>query len=468
MTELLVRGVDLDGRRVDVRCAAGVVRSVGADLVPRRGETVLQGAAAVLPGLHDHHLHLLAMAAHADSVGLGPEVVASPDDLDRVLRAAAAALAPGRWLRAVGFDEATGGPLDRWRLDRLVGDRPIRVQHRSGHLWVLNSAAGEAVGIEGGPATGVLRRPDGTPTGELVGGDAWLGDRLVPGAPPDLGAVSRRLAGFGVTGITDATPVRTAAGWEVLAAARRRGDVLQHLVVTGGVELAGSPAPEGVTLGPVKVMVDDGALPTVEALAGWFACAHRSGRPVAVHCVTRIAAVLTVAAWELVGARPGDRMEHGGVLPPDTVAQLAALGVTVVTQPSFVHDRGDRYLDEVEVADLPFLYPCAGLLRAGVRVAGSTDAPFGPDDPWLAVAAAVRRRTRGGAPIGPGEALDPPRALGLFLSPPEDPGGPARQVRPGAPADLCLLDVTVDRALAEPSAVRVVTTVVAGKVVYEA
>ena len=376
-------------------------------------------------------------------------------------------LPPGAWLRAVGYDGTTAGPLDRHVLDRLVPGRPVRVQHRTGHLWVLNSAAGDAVGLDGGPEGAVERDAAGVPTGAVVDADGWLGDHVSRGEPPDLAAVSRRLAASGVTGVTDATPARHAADLEVLAAARRDGRVLQRLTVTGGVALAGIPAPEGVTLGPVKVMVNDGEPPSPEELAEGFAAAHRAGRAVAVHCVTRVAAVLAVAAWEEVGARPGDRMEHGGVLPPESVAQLAAMGITVVTQPAFVLDRGDRYLAEVEADDLPWLYPCASLLRAGVPVGGSTDAPFGPDDPWVAMAAAVHRRTRTGSSLGTGEAVGPERALGLFLSDPAAPGGPVRRLRTGRPADLCLLDCTVDRALADLDASHVLATVVAGRVVHE-
>jgi len=97
--------------------------------------------------------------------------------------------------------------------------------------------------------------------------------------------------------------------------------------------------------------------------------------------VTRVASVLAVAAWEQVGARAGDRMEHGGVLPPDLVERLAGMGITVVTQPSFLLERGDDYLVEVEADDLPHLYRCASLERAGAGLGGSTDAPFGPEDP---------------------------------------------------------------------------------------
>ncbi len=468
MTGVLVRDVARGTGRADVRCAGDRVTAVGTDLVPRPDEEVVTGAVAVLPGLHDHHLHLMALAAHRASVDLGPDQVGSPRDVAARLADAAAPAGPaGPWIRAVGHDESTGGRLDRWSLDRMVPDRPVRVQDRTGHLWVLNSAACALVGLDGDPPPGA-EREDGVATGRLVDADGWLGARVPATGPPDLGAVSRRLASFGVTGVTDATPVTRESDLEVLATAVASGALLQRVVATGGLALAGARAPDGVTLGPVKVMVGDVSYPTVDGLAAVLAEAHRHGRAAALHCASRIAAVLAVAAWEEAGAGPGDRMEHGSVLPPELVGRLAALGVAVVTQPGFLHDRGDRYLAEVEADDLPHLYRCASLEAAGVGVGGGTDAPFGPDDPWLAMRTAVTRRTRAGAVLGPDERLTPRRALELFLSDPGSPGGPPRAVAEGARADLVALDCPVEQALEELDGRHVVATVVGGRVVHRA
>jgi predicted amidohydrolase YtcJ len=129
------------------------------------------------------------------------------------------------------------------------------------------------------------------------------------------------------------------------------------------------------------------------------------------------------------------------VAPPELVALLAALPVTVITQPNFVHERGDAYLRDVAPRDRPWLYRCRAWLEAGVPLGGGTDAPFGDPDPWRAMRAAVDRRSAAGAMLGRDEALTPERALALFTTPPEAPGGAPRSVAPGAPADLCLLRV---------------------------
>ena len=147
--------------------------------------------------------------------------------------------------------------------------------------------------------------------------------------------------------------------------------------------------------------------------------------------------------------------------PPTWWPGWPALGVTVVTQPAFVHDRGDRYLAEVEPDDLPHLYRCASLEDAGVPVGGSTDAPFGPDDPWLAMRTAVARRTRSGADVRARGAVPPAAGPRAFPAAPAGPGGPPRTVAVGAPADLGGPRLH-GRGLADLDAGHVVATVAAG------
>ena len=465
MTDLVLRDVVVDGLPVDVRTSGGVIAAIGPGLAARAGDEEVGGrGGAVIPGLHDHHIHLLALAAAARSPLVGPPAVGDAAGLAAGLARAAAAVGPGEWVRAIGYHESVAGPLDRWRLDAIVADRPVRVQHRSGAAWVLNSLGLERVGADG-TVEGVELGDAGTPTGRLIGLDGWLRDRLPAPPPPDLAAVGRRLARYGVTGVTDATPVGALDDLAPIAAAAAAGELPQRVTVTGGPRLAAAEMPPPLGRGPVKLMVADYALPAPDDLAGWMRRAHDAGRAVAVHCVTRAGLALALAAWDDAGTRAGDRIEHGSVVPPDLRAVVAELELVVVTQPNFVRERGDRYRVEVEADDVPHLYPCRTLLEAGIPVGGGTDAPFGHPDPWRAIAAAIDRRTADGAILGPDEAVPPERALALFLSPPGAPGGTPRRVDVGAPADLCLLDGPLDEILAEPSADHVSATVIGGAVV---
>jgi predicted amidohydrolase YtcJ len=80
--------------------------------------------------------------------------------------------------------------------------------------------------------------------------------------------------------------------------------------------------------------------------------------------------------------------------------------------------------------------------------------------------AAVDRRTAAGETLGAGEALSPERALALFTTPPDAPGGAPRRIAPGARADLCLLDRPWSRARDALASERVVATLGAGQILY--
>lgn len=460
--DLLIRRAEVQGRVVDVRVDGATVVEVGADLPRPSGARVVDArGGALLPGLHDHHLHLLATAAARTSVRVGPDDVAGPTGLAEALRRADGALPPGRWLRAVGYHDAVAGDLDREALDALVPHRPARVQHRSGARWTLNSAAIDALGLERDAHPG-LERVDGRLTGRLHRSDDWLRERLPADGGPHLAPLGADLRRLGVTGVTDATPFPDRSGLDALAGAVGAGDLPLRVVAMGGPALAGTAFPAVLEQGPVKIVIDDGSYPSLDELHEQMALAHRHHRPVAVHCVTRVALVLALAAWKAAGSRAGDRVEHGSVVPPELHATIAGLGLTVVTQPGFVAERGDQYAAEVDSDDLPHLYPCRSLLRAGIAVGGSTDAPYTDIDPWAAMRAAVSRRTRSGARLGASEAVEARRALRLFLGEPHRPGGPPRTVAVGQRADLCLLGVPLADALGRLRADDVVWTCVGG------
>jgi predicted amidohydrolase YtcJ len=466
LTDLLIRGAEVEGRTTDVLVADGrITRMTSAAGTPAGATVIEAGGGALVPGLHDHHVHVLAMAARETSVDLGPASVRRPEDLDRELAVRHRELPAGRWLRAVGYDEHAGGPLERRRLDRLAPGRPVRVQHRSGAMWVLSSPALDRLPRVGLPE-GVERDDYGQPTGRLWRLDDWLRRHTWGTADLDLAAVGATFVRRGVTGVTDATPSTDTGDFATLAAGVRRGDLPLRITVTGSPELAGAAAPPPLVRGPVKIVVADHQPPPVEVVAEGIARAHRHGRPVAVHCVTAVAAAITIAAWEHAGAVPGDRMEHGSVLDPAAVERLAELGVTVVTQPAFVRDHGDRYRRDVDPGEAAHLYRCRSLLDAGVPVGGSSDAPFGDPDPWLAMSTAITRETAGGASLLPAESIDARQALDLYLTPAEDPGGRPRRLVVGAPADLCLLRRPLAATLRDPAAAEVALTVVAGRVVH--
>ncbi|WP_419826254.1 amidohydrolase family protein [Sphingomonas sp.] len=438
---MLIRNVRIRERRHDVRLAGDRIAAIGRELPAVPGEPVFDGrGGAMLPGLHDHHIHLNATAAALASLHCGP-----PDIGTRAALAMALRGAPGEgWLRGIGYHQSIGA-IDRGWLDRHGPGRPIRIQHRSGRMWILNSAAMAALEL------------DGPPDGRLIDEDAVLRTRLRQ-TPPSLTGVGRMLARRGITGVTDATHRNGEEDHARLATA----GLDQRILMMGDASLDHLRSAPGLVIGPVKFHFHDHDLPPLDSLAAAINQAHAAGRAVAAHCVTRAELALYLAALEEAGARRGDRIEHGGVIPPEFIRIVADLGLTVVSQPHFLVERGDAYRRDVDPNDLPCLYPLAALRRAGVPIAAGSDAPFGGSDPWSAMAAAVARPQGFGLDAG----LDAEAALALFTGGADAPGGPPRIVRVGEVADLCVIDRDWAAARRDLATVQVRLTIVGGRPIY--
>ncbi|KUI00314.1 amidohydrolase [Mycolicibacterium acapulense] len=431
---LIQRATLLDGRSVDIRVAEKIV-AVEPELAPVSGEPVYDAAGrTVIPGLHDHHVHLRSAAAALGSVRVGPAEVHNRAELARALATAK----PGAdgWVRAVGYHEAVAGPLDRTVLDEVVPSVPVRVQHRSGVLWTLNSAGLVRVGMADHP-DGRLRSADRSWSDTLQRNETGLGE------------VSERLSGLGVTGVTDATPDLEIDDIVRLLEAHRRGELPQRVLC----------------LAPGKRILHDTDL-DLDGLTSWISERHGEGAPVAVHCVTAAQLVVTLSALQATGTHPGDRIEHASVVPDDGIGTLAASGVTVVTQPNFVAERGDQYLDEVPAGEHHELWRVGSLLRAGVPLVLSTDMPFGEGDPWATMRAAVRRMTGSGAVLGADERITAPEALGMFFGTGHDPLR-RRTVAPGQPGDLVVLEPSPSDVLETLASDMVAATVIAGEVAFD-
>jgi predicted amidohydrolase YtcJ len=446
---VLIKGAELElGATGDVRIDGGKIVAIGR-LRAERGEDVIDAhGGLLLPGLHDHHIHCAALAASLESVMCGPPEVTDAEDFARRLSV------PGSgWLRATGYHESVAGMLDRRMLDRIVPDRPLRVQHRSGRMWFFNSA-----GLALLPADAPAELD--SDTGRLFDADAWLRE-VLRSTPPSFAHIGTMLARAGVTGITDMSPSNDAVMAQHFGAEQAGGAFPQRVLLAGKIDPGGA-FPAGVTPGPAKLHLHEADLPTFENTTAFIRAAHAAGRAVAVHCATEVELVFTLAAFAEAGAERGDRIEHASVAPDTAVAEIARLGLAVCSQPHFLAERGAAYRADVSPEDQPILYRLRAFLDAGVTLCGGSDAPFGAADPWASMAAAVARD----AAFGADEALSPEQALDLYLRDPEALDR-RRRVLPGAPADLCLLDRPWAEAREALSAERVRATFIAGRIVHQ-
>ena len=438
---LLLKNAELNGHRIDVRCRDGQITEIGQNLksVTDEIQKDVEGG-ALLPGLRDDHLHLMASAARRRSVHCGPPDVTSTQALELALQNAPS----GNWVRGTGYHESVAGDLTKTQIDQWVSDRPVRIQHRSGRLWYFNTKGAAELGL---PLDG---------DGQLYRQDEALLTRLpsVDDLASDLQAISMELASYGVTRVNDATPSNDDDSVALL----RKNCFRQYVDAMGCEQLSE---------GHLKIMLDDYQLPDLDELAERIAGAHARGRPVAIHCVSRVEIVFALAAISEAGMAEGDRLEHATELQQDLIEQVAALRLMVVPNPNFIYARGDQYIADNETDVLDSLYPIRSIDAHHVRCTAGTDAPFGDLDPWIAIRAATNRRTKDGLQINASESVSPERAVGLFTCGAGANSTFGSGIRNGQVADFCVLDRPWSEARTRLASEDVLMTVRSGVPTYQ-
>ena len=412
--------------------AGGRVLAVGGREVmglrgPKTRVVELDGR-LVLPGFNDAHAHVVYYGLTRFAAELGG--ARGIDDILERLKAHARTLKPGEWQQGMGYrtDELTERRQPhRSELDRVTGDRPCYIDERGGHSRVANSAALAAAGITSettNPPGGRIGRDlDRTPNGLLL----ETAMRLVADVQPRP-SLERR-----IEGVEQAQELLISRGITSVGAAVNRGfgddlRAYQRLLDAGRLKMrvneflswellpAASELGLGagfggrmVRAGPIKVFVDGGAERVATRAGGgvWRTTpaelneivgrATAAGLQVAAHAIGDAAIAAMCDAVEAAGGEHmRHRVEHCTICPPDLQARLARLRMVAVMQP--LAARFSRVASAIffPVRDRADLAAHGPLLRAGVRVAFSSDLPVSPDpNPWPGIRTAVDDQVNG-------------------------------------------------------------------------
>ena len=419
------------------------------------------GGATVVPGFIDAHHHLMTLGFWMSQLDCAYPQVRSIAAIVDAVRQRAAETAPGEWIRGRGYDD---NKLDERRhitradLDAVSPAHPVMIRNASGHMCVVNTFALRQAGIGRGtpdPFGGHIDvDADGEPTGLLQEtAQELLG---VPFLPTDATELSRYLHTAGqaclAAGIT--------SGHEAGIFAPGEFGVLQNAWADGTLALRTymmirTPmleALEGVgfhtgfgddmlRVGSIKVISDGSLIGRTAAVCEPFQHArdddlglamytpselddlvwrgHRAGWQMAIHAIGDRAIGMCLDAFERAQARMPrvdhrHRIEHCGILRPDLIKRMAAQGVIPVSQPPFIAEFGDGFLEHLSAERSRLTYPLRSLLDAGIPVAGSSDSPVSSYQPLVGIQAAVTEKTHSGKDFAPDEALSVEEAIGLY------------------------------------------------------
>ncbi len=483
-----------------VAIADGRVASVGTrrevtDAVGRGAHVVDVGRTAIVPGLHDFHIHLVGLARARAGVAL--DDAANGADVARRLARAAALLPPRAWLTGRGWSEAQLATVNPDELDAAIGERLAFVSSHDGHSAWASAPALRLAGVTSDtsdPAGGRIERDAaGAPTGVLRETAMDLVAAFVPEAQgaalrDPLDATLRELAAFGLTGASEAGDYTADGG---IGADAALGDSFSSLtdladLVDGRLRMNLGIPVDAIAAAAGAGLRTAASLPGRRSLRfGWakeYADGALGSGTAALFepatCGTRDAGILRVSSEELdalarapgrLSDSPDDRLEHAQLLRADEVARFAQLGMTASVQP--IHAAADRDLVESCWGDRQDrAYAWRSLVDAGARLAAGSDAPFEAVNPWLGIFAAVHRRL----PSDPrsdwrtAQALSVEEALMAYTLGPAAAIGALDEghLRAGARADLAVLSVDLDTILAADGRladVRSVLTMVDGQ-----
>ena len=417
-----------------------VAATLPAGAVPPKGRRVDVGGRTLLPGLIDAHGHVMALGELALKVDLnGTTSLADAQERLRGYKTSSA------WITGGGWNQ------ERWQLgrfptaaelDAVTGAKPAFLERVDGHAGWANTAALRLAGVTAAspdPVGGRIERDSaGNPTGVLVDAAMKLVADKVPvlstrEANAALTKALKIMASVGLTGAGDAGIDRPT--WDRYRRFARSGKLTTRIyaMAYGPANRAGI-APNGpigwnaddrLAMMAMKLQAD-GALgsrgawmkaPYADApgnrglpffderkLRQMVLDASAKGFQVNVHAIGDAANGAAMGAFAAVpeGQRQAlrHRNEHAQIVAPEDLPRFARLGVIASVQPT--HATSDKGMAEARVgtARLAGGYAWRTLIASGARIAGGSDFPVEPPNPFYGLHAAVTRQSRDGQPPG--------------------------------------------------------------------
>ncbi len=503
--------------------SGGRIVAVGRDedirpLISPRTRVVDAGGRLVLPGLTDSHTHFLKGGFSLTAVDLRD--AGSPAEFARRI-AERAVEAPGEWILHGDWDHTRFDqpilPRRDW-VDAATPRTPVFVNRLDEHMALANGEALRRAGITRvtpAPAGGeIVKDPaTGEPTGILKDAAMDLVAKVVPEPTPAEKARAVRAAllhaaEHGVTSLHDMSDAATFRVYRDLLAAieptlriavyfpiTARDDfeeARRDFAATPFLKAAGLKGFIDGSLGSSTALffepysddpssrglLFDQMFPE-GAMEARIREADAAGVQTAIHAIGDRANDILLSIYERVAEANGPRarrfrVEHAQHVRPADLDRFGRAGLVASVQPAHVADDA-RWADtKIGPERARTSYPYRSLLRSGAVLACGSDWPVASLNPLEGIRAAVTREPLDGSRPGgwvPEQRLTVEEAVRGFTfggAYAERADAEKGTLEPGKFADLVVLDRDIfSIPPAEIGAAKVLTTVVAGRVVFQ-
>lgn len=469
----------------------------------------------VTPGFNDAHLHFIDGGFGLSSVQLRD--AKTRQQFTQRIAEFVKTVPAGTWITGGDWDHTHWGgelPIAAW-IDSVSPNHPVFVQRLDGHMALANSAAMKLANVSattkdlsGGT---IVRGADGSPAGVFKDNAMGLFSSVISNPSDDLKdralvAAMEHVAKQGVTSVqsmgswddlriykrahqknalnTRIYAVVPLATWQRLRDTVQKNGTGDKNIRIGGLKGYVDGSLGSHTAAFLKPFTDapsdSGLLVTpIQTLYNQTSGADKAGLQVMVHAIGDRAIHEQLNIFERVAGENKDRdrrfrIEHAQHIAPADISRFGSLKVIASMEPYHAIDDGRWAEPLIGPERIKTTYAFRNLLDTKAVIAFGSDWFVAPPTPLEGIYAAVTRRTlddknpNGWVPeqkITVEEALKAYTSAAAYASFDEKIKG---SLQSGKLADFVLLDKDITRIAPETIRdVKVIMTVVGGKVVYQ-
>lgn len=516
----------MDAKRTVARSLAvsgGKIVAIGSDadtkpLIGTNTRVIDAGGKLVIPGFNDAHVHFLETGAQLSSVDL--RSAKTPQEFVQRIKDFVAKQPKGRWILGGQWDHENWTPNDlptAALIDAVTPDNPVFISRLDGHMALANSLAMKLAGVNkdikdvaGGM---IVRDVSGNPTGIFKDSAEGYIEKAIPDPSfeqqlENAAAASNYAASLGVTSVQDmsagtdvgvyqellrqgklntriygCSPLTDYKRWQNTGLHYAFGSRMLRIGCLKGYADGSLGSTTAWFFEPYLDAPNSTGLPRAEVTNGMkenIVNADKNGLQVNIHAIGDKANATILDFYQNVENVNGPRdrryrIEHAQHLRQEDIPRFGQLKVVASMQPMHIIDDGRWAWKRLDEKRLKGTYAFRSLLDSGAVLAFGSDSPVATMDALFGIYAAVTRRTlddknpNGWVPEQKITVDEAVRAFTWGSAYAEFQDDVKGTLEVGKLADLIIISddiFTIDPVKIRDA--RILTTVVDGKIVYEA